>query len=73
MTKAIFQGLGAHRTLIGVFKEGDTYYIKVEGSRERWEVEPDAEHLKLLGQHVRATGWEIGTRRIIVVEMQLAG
>jgi hypothetical protein len=68
-----FEGLGPRRTLIGIFKRGDDYYIKDEGSRERWLVAPDDPHLKLLGKRVRATGWEIGARRIIVVEMSAVG
>jgi hypothetical protein len=72
MAKA-FEGLGPYRTLIGMFKKGDDYYIKDEGSRKRWLVDPDDPHLKLLGKRVRATGWEIGARRIIVVEMCVVG
>lgn len=67
-----FEGLGKRRTVIGVFKNYDGFHIKEEGSGTRWEVAHDYVHRKLLGKRVRATGWEIGERRMIAIKMTLA-
>ena len=67
-----FEGLGKRRTLTGILKGHYGHHLIVEGSGERWEIETERPHRRLIGKRVTVTGWEAGAQRMIVIEMKLA-
>jgi hypothetical protein len=64
-----------NRTITGHFRKGfseQNYYIELEISGLRWNVEPQPEHMVMLDKRVRATGLRAGYKRLRLSMMTLA-
>ena len=74
-SKPSWQDYERNRVITGYFRKGaynQNYYIELEGSGLRWDVQPEPEHLVLLDKHVCATGFRVGYKLLRLSDMMLA-
>jgi hypothetical protein len=63
------------RIVTGILRKGvhkDNYYIELEISGLRWNVNPAARHLKFLNKRVAARGREVAFKQLAIQGMTLA-
>jgi hypothetical protein len=70
-----WQKFERNRVIIGYFRKGfykRSYYIELESSGLRWNVEPEPEHMAMLDKRVCATGFRVGYKMLTLSHMTLA-
>ena len=69
-----WQNYERNRVITGYFRKGaynQNYYIELEGSGLRWDVQPEQEHMALLDKRVCATGFRVGYKLLRISHMTL--
>jgi hypothetical protein len=70
-----FDDTRRERIVTGILRKGvheNNYYVELEVSGLRWDVNPAARHLMFLDQRVSARGFEVAFKRLAVEGMTLA-
>jgi hypothetical protein len=74
MALSQFEETRRERTVTGILRKGvheNNYYVELEISGLRWDVNPARRHLKLLNKRVCASGVEVAFKRLSVQGMTL--
>ena len=74
-SKPSWQDYERNRVITGYFHKGvyeQNYYIELEGSGLRWDVQTEPEHMAMLGKRVCATGLRVAYKVLRISDMTLA-